>query len=160
MKKSSQSKNKKTVSQTRTSVRVPVKRSVVSSLARSTKRYGKRTVRDILLSKLFHTTFKVFIGLLISSAAVYGTYAYFGNTIENDVVVSKSEIVARVSKLIGITNEVPDAVVRVQDAETLKKQNEFYAEVKEGDYIVMYPKLAVIYDLRNNSIVAIKKSEK
>ena len=32
--------------------------------------------------------------------------------------------------------------------------------VKEGDYIVMYPKLAVIYDLRNNSIVAIKKSEK
>ena len=160
VKKSSQSKNKKSVSQSHVTGKSSIKRGFISSIARSTKRYGKQTVRDILLSKLFHTTFKFFIGLLISGVAVYGAYTYFGSSIENDVIVSKSEIVARVAKLTDTQNATPDAVVRVQDAETLKKQNEFYMDVKEGDYIVMYPKLAVIYDLRNNSIVAIKKSEK
>ena len=53
--------------------------------------------------------------------------------------------------------EAPYEIVRVQDEEDLKKQNEFYKDVKEGDYILMYKKVAIIYDLRNNAIVAIKR---
>ena len=137
-----------------------VKKKTSPTLARSAKRYAKQTVRDILLSKLFHTAFKLTMGIVVFGSALYGAYALLGDTISNDVVVSKSEIVARVAKLTGIPQTEPDAVVRVQDADTLKKQNVFYADVKEGDYIVMYPTLAVIYDLRNNSIVAMKRSEK
>ena len=138
-----------------------VKRSPLSKIARTTKRYGKKTLREILLSKTFHVSFKVIVGLMISGSALYGAYAFIGNTFANDVVVSKSEILSRVSKLVELPKEEdPDAVVRVQDAGVLKKQNDFYANVKEGDYIVMYSNIALIYDLRNDSIVAFKRTER
>lgn len=149
---------------TRTPVKKPVgtraRRSTVSRIARSTKRYGKQTLRDLLLSQMFHTAFKVVFGIMMSGSALYGAYALIGNSLANDVVVSKSEIVARVSKHVPLPAEAPDAVVRVQDASVLKKQNDFYANVKEGDYVVMYTNIALIYDLRNDSIVALKRTER
>jgi hypothetical protein len=129
-------------------------------MARSTKRYGKQTLRDLLLSKTFHSTFKVFVGLLISGSALYGAYAFIGNSVESVVVVSKSEILARVGKHTQLPEGEPEAVVRVQDPETLQKQNSLYENVKEGDYIVIYPTLAVVYDLRNDRIVALKNSHR
>ena len=136
------------------------KRTPLSRIARNTKRYGKQTLRDLLLSKTFGNSFKFFIGCLIAGSALYGAYAFIGNTFANDVVVSKSEILSRVAKHTELPSSEPDAVVRVQDAGTLQKQNDFYANVKEGDYIIMYPQLAVIYDLRNDSIVALKRTER
>lgn len=132
----------------------------ISKIARTTKRYGKKTLREILLSKTFHVSFKVFVGLMISGSALYGAYAFIGNTFANDVIVSKSEILSRVSKHIELPEGNPDAVVRVQDASVLKKQNDFYTNVKVGDYIVMYSNIALIYDLRNDSIVALKRTER
>lgn len=134
--------------------------SSLSRIGYATKRYGKQTLRDLLLSKTFHSTFKVFIGLLISGSALYGAYAFIGNSIANDVVVSKSEILARVAKHTPLPEGEPEAVVRVQDPESLKKQNNLYENVKEGDYIVIYPTLAVVYDLRNDHIVALKSTHR
>lgn len=134
--------------------------SSLSRIGHATKRYGKQTLRDLLLSKTFHSTFKVFIGLLISGSALYGAYAFIGNSIANDVVVSKSEILARVAKHTPLPEGEPEAVVRVQDPESLKKQNNLYENVKEGDYIVIYPTLAVVYDLRNDHIVALKSTHR
>ncbi len=148
---------KKTISK---SVAKARKRSALSRVAHSTKQYGKKTLRDLLLSKTFNSAFKVFIGLLISGSALYGAYAFIGNTFANDVIVSKSEILARVAKHTELPAGNPDAVVRVQDAGTLKKENSFYENVKEGDYIIMYPNLAIIYDLRNDSIVGLKRTER
>lgn len=130
-----------------------------SRAVHSTKRYSKQTLKNVLLSKIFHSAFKIFITVFIISATLYGIYAYFHTALKNEVVVSESEIVDRVSKLVTIPNEVPEDVVRVEDAEILKKQNSFYENVKVGDYIIMYQKLAIIYDLRNNVIVAMKKVE-
>ncbi len=130
-----------------------------SRVVHSTKRYSKQTLKKILLSKIFHSAFRIFISVSITVATLYGAYSYFHTTLLNDVVVSKSEIVDRVSKLVALPNEDPQDVVRVEDAEILKKQNSFYENVKVGDYIIMYQRVAVIYDLRNNTIVAMKKSE-
>lgn len=132
----------------------------LSRVARATKRYGKQTLREILLSKTFHSAFKVSFGLLVLGSAMYGAYAFIGNAVANDVVVSKSEIVARVGKHIELPKEEPEAVVRVQDAETLQKQAALYENVKEGDYILVYSSLAVVYDLRNDHIVALKSTRK
>ncbi len=135
------------------------KTAIFSRAVHSTKRYSKQTLKNILLSKIFHSAFKIFITVFIIAATLYGTYAYFQTALINEVVVSESEIVDRVSKLVTVPNEEPQDVVRVEDAEILKKQNSFYENVKVGDYVVMYQKLAIIYDLRNNVIVAMKKSE-
>lgn len=137
-----------------------VRPGTLSRTLRVSKRYGKQTLRAMLLSHTFHTTFKVIVGLGISYAALHGAYLYIGKSFADDVVVSQSEIIARVAKLTEVPLETPEDIVRVQNPDDLRKQNNFYENVKEGDYIVMYPKLAVIYDLRNNSIVAVKKTDR
>lgn len=144
----------------RSSVNKTRARSPLSRIARSTKRYGKQTLRDILLSKTFHSAFKIFLGLLISGSAFYGAYAFIGNSIQNDVVISQAEILARISKHTELPSGDPEAIVRVQDPETLQKQAALYENVKEGDYIVIYPTLAVVYDLRNDRIVALKSTQR
>lgn len=123
------------------------------------KRFGKRALRSLLLSNLFQKIITGVVSIVFVSVCLYGVYHYFRNTFINDVIVSQSEIIDRVAKLSSLPEGKPEAVVRVEDAEILKKQNIFYENVKVGDYILMYPKIAVIYDLRNNTIVAIKKSE-
>jgi hypothetical protein len=142
----------------RSAVKTSAKRGPISRIARSTKRYGKQTLRELLLSKTFHASFKVIVGLLIASSAFYGAYAFIGNSVQNDVVISQSEIIARIAKHTEIPDEAPEAIVRVQDAETLQKQAALFGNVKEGDYIVIFHSMAVVYDLRNDRIVALKSS--
>mgnify|MGYP000905387328 CR=1 FL=1 len=140
-----------------TSIRKPVKKAQVSPL-RKYKRYAKQGVKSMLLSPLFHSSFKVLTGLLLTSSLLYGSYVYVGKTFANEVVISQSEIISRVSKLTTLPDEEPSEIVRVQDKETLRKQNDFYKDIEEGDYILMYKDMAVIYDLRGNRIVAIKRT--
>lgn len=125
----------------------------------SLKRYLKQKLRDILLSKMFHKIVTFFVAASIVCSFFYGVYRYVNASLSNSVVVSKSEIIYRVSKLTNVPQGDPTALVRVEDAESLKKQNSFYENVKSGDYVLIYPKVAIIYNLQNNSIVAIKKSE-
>ena len=136
-----------------------VAKKVTSPYLKRYKRYAKQGIRSVLLSPTFHTSFKIITGLVISTGLLYGSYLYVGKTFANEVVISQSEIVARVAKLTHLPQETPYEIVRVQDKETLRKQNEFYKDVEEGDYILMYKDLAVIYDLRDNRIVATKSVE-
>lgn len=138
----------------------PKTRGTISRVARSVKRGAKQTLREILLSKTFHTGFKVMIGMLITASALYGAYALIGDSITKDVIVSESEILDRVGKHIALPEGKPEAIVRVQDPESLRGQNPLYENVKVGDYIVMYPTLAVVYDLRNDHIVALKSTRR
>lgn len=136
------------------------KRSGVGKFTRAAKRYGKQTLRDLLLSKTFHAGFKVMIGLAIGGSALYGTYAFIGKSVANEVVVSESEILTRIGKHATLPPGEPEAIVRVQDPEALRNQAALYENVKEGDYIVIYPSLAVVYDLRNDRIIALKTTER
>lgn len=124
------------------------------------KRFLKRSLRSFLLSTALHVGTRLLIIVLLIASICYGVYAFVTPMLRNNVVVSQSEIVSRVSKIAAIpSGETVEAVVRVEDAEMLKKQNDFYRStaVKEGDYILIYPSMALIYDLRNNAVIAIKK---
>ena len=122
------------------------------------KRYTKQAVKTVLLSPTFHSAFKIMSVAVISVALLYASYFFIGKTFANEVVVSQSEIVARVSQLTELPKEAPYDVVRVQDGNALRTQNPFYKDIKEGDYILIYKDLAVIYDLRNNAIIGIKRT--
>jgi len=143
----------KTVSVTRNSVK-----KAPSPHLKKYKRYAKQGVKSLLLSPAFHSSFKIVSGLLITSALLYSSYIYVGKTFANEVVISQSEIISRVSKLTTLPEEDPSEIVRVQDKETLRKQNDFYKDIEEGDYILMYKDMAVIYDLRGDRIVAVKRT--
>lgn len=131
---------------------------VSSPYLKTIKRYTKYGVRATLLSPFFHSAVKVVVIGIVVSSALYGSYHYINKTFANEIVISQGEIIARVAKLTDLPKEPPVEIVRVQDGDDLRKQNVFYKDVKEGDYIIMYKNMAVIYDLRNNAIVAIKRS--
>lgn len=130
---------------------------VRSPYARKITRYTKQGVKSLLLSPLFHSAFRVIATVVVSCGLLYSSYLFIGKTFANEVVVSQSEIVTRVGKLTPLPKEQPYEIVRVQDEELLRKQNVFYKDVKEGDYILMYKNLAVIYDLRNNVVLGVKR---
>lgn len=133
------------------------KQKIASPYVKKLKRYAKQGTRAMLLSPVFHSSFKILVTAFVATSMLYGSYLYIGKTFANEVVVSQSEIVARVGKLTSLPAEDPYEIVRVQDEEDLRKQNPFYKDVKEGQYILVYKNLAVIYDLRNNIIVGIKR---
>ncbi|MBP6888502.1 MAG: hypothetical protein KBC21_02245 [Candidatus Pacebacteria bacterium] len=129
-----------------------------STILRRVKKQSKTLFRAALLSSSFQRSIKVIVGVVFVSSSLYGIYHLVGKTFANEVVISKSEIVSRVAKLTPLPVNEPYDVVRVEDGGSLQKQNEFYKEVKEGDYILMYKDVAVIYDLRNNTIVAMRRT--
>lgn len=143
----------------RRALTIPTKKTTRTSLGKKMKRSSKKALKSMLLSPTFHTLSKVTLGLLVSYGLFYGSYVMIGKSFANEVVISKSEIVSRVSKLTSLPMGEPSDIVRVQDPEDLKKQNAFYKDIEEGDYILIYPTLAVIYNLRSNQVVAVKQAE-
>jgi hypothetical protein len=156
VRKPSASHSRVTKISAKTITRAPKK--VSPTYSRKLKRYAKQGVKSILLSPTFHSAFKILSVAFISFGLLYASYFFIGKTFANEVIVSQSEIIARVSKLTPLPSEVPYEVVRVQDETDLRKQNVFYKDIKEGDYILIYRDLAVIYDLRDNVIVGIKRT--
>jgi hypothetical protein len=133
------------------------KQKIASPYFKKVKRFAKQGIKSTLMSPVFHSSFKIIATAVVVTSMLYGSYLYIGKTFANEIVVSQSEIVARVGKLMSLPSESPYEIVRVQDEEDLRKQNKFYKDVKEGEYILIYKNLAVIYDLRNNVIVGVKR---
>ncbi len=161
--KSSSSLRKKSQTSASLKEKSVSKRVVSKSVARQgsrLKKFSKQMVKSVLLSSSFQYSVKALgVGILVVSS-VYGVYHFAGRTFANEVVISKSEIVSRVSKLIPVPEEPPYDVVRVEDGVNLQRQNPFYKDVKEGDYILMYKDMAIVYDLRSNAIVAMRTTGK
>ncbi len=131
----------------------------ISSFHKTLKRYSKIGLRNLLLSPWFHQTVKV-TGITIVVIAVLATsHRYISTTFANEVVISQSEIISRVALLTTLPDQDPIEIVRVEDDEVLKKQNPFYVDAKEGDYVIVYKNMVIIYDLRNDKIVALKKDK-
>lgn len=134
-------------------------KALVCLIGKKMKRHGKLFVRDLLLSRHFATFCKTLVVVGVCAFVVHGSYGYINKTFANEVIVSQGEIIDRVGKLVELPKDAPYEIVRVQDEEELRAQNDFYHDVKEGDYIVMYKHLAVIYDFRKDVIVALKRTK-
>ncbi len=148
---------KRTVSAKKTLARKPSHTSPLKIATSGVKKLGKRALKSILLSPTTESAVKVFTVTLLLAGLFYGGYSVASTKFGGDVVISKSEILARVGRVTNLPEGKPEAIVRVQDPESLKKQNPFYSNVSEGDYIVMYPTLAIVYSLKNDRIVSLKK---
>lgn len=133
-------------------------KNVLFFFGKTASRNAKIALKAMLMSRLFNYSFKLSLIGMITFSALYGAYALIGTNVAKDIIVSKSEIISRVGLLTDLPKANPEAVVRVEDPSTLRKQNPFYDSVKEGDYILIYKDLAVIYDLRNNVIVGLKRA--
>lgn len=156
MKSSSSTVSRKATSSVKKTI--SVKRVVKKN--NSFKKAFKKVCRETLLSSTFQKTCKLLSLAVMLGVISYGTYQFVNKSFANEVVISKSEIVSRVGELTTLPEHPPIDVVRVEDEEGLKKQNDFYKDVKEGDYIVMYDSMVIVYNLRKNSIIAMRSLSK
>ncbi len=66
---------------------------------------------------------------------------------------SQSELVSRISKHIIVPQEDISMLVKVKNAESLRTQDQIYADIKNDDYILIYPNLAIIYDAKTDEVI-------
>lgn len=65
-------------------------------------------------------------------------------------------VLGKVKQVILVEEKDAPTVARVEDPAKLQKANaEFYKNVQKGDYLVIFPKRAIIYRETNNQIVNI-----
>lgn len=107
--------------------------------------------------------------VLLVVVAVAGTAGtlYFKNRtekVESDPISAQKEknqaetdrvLTALKSALLVTETEAP-TVARVEDPEKLKSSNEtFYKDIQKGDYLIIFPKRAVVYRESNDQIINI-----
>ena len=97
---------------------------------------------------------------VITSTSLLESYKYVQARMVENSLFSDEDIVRRVSTHLLLPKERPLSLVRVENGEKLRTENPFYSEVKEGDYILAYPKLFVIYDAVHDEVKAVKESTK
>lgn len=100
----------------------------------------------------------VILAIFISSWGLFFSYKYVQAKMAETDTFSDVYILGKVGGKIALPDGAPVSLVRVEDAEKLKKEHDFYKEVKEGYYIIVYPKLFVIYDAVHEEVVGIKES--
>jgi hypothetical protein len=98
------------------------------------------------------------LALIFTGLIVFGK-GMVSSTLANTIVVSESEILRRIRTHTTIPSTQPTSIVRVKDAEVLRAQHMFYKDIKEGDYIIMYPDRVIIYDLRADTVIGEKSSQ-
>lgn len=73
------------------------------------------------------------------------------------IVLEDKDIINKAGAHVELPEGRPLKVVRVEDETTLRVQNDFYQDVKSGDYIIAYREMVIIYRLLEDKIVAVKK---
>jgi len=67
-----------------------------------------------------------------------------------------SQVLADVKRVILIDEADEPTIAKVQRADTLRKNNpDFYKNVSDGDYLILYKKRAIIYRQSNSQIINI-----
>lgn len=74
-----------------------------------------------------------------------------GNTAENQK--RATEIIAKVQRHMNIDTSVTPTVATIVDVEKLKEQNPFYNKAKNGDFLVVTPTRAILYDASKDRII-------
>lgn len=74
-----------------------------------------------------------------------------GNNEENQQ--RAAQIVERVRGLIDIPEDVTPTVATIVDVEKLRSQNPFYANAENGDYLVVTPTRAILFDADRGVII-------
>ena len=70
--------------------------------------------------------------------------------------VSDQEVLARLKTLILLPDDIMPTMAIINDADLLRqKQPVFFANVKNGDRLIIYPDLAIIYDYQANKIIKV-----
>lgn len=108
--------------------------------------------RHISWGKLFALVviFLIFI-FGVYKLALSGYDYYTGESASK--TLSEKEIANRISEHMIVPREDMSMMIKVKDSDGMRKQSAFYKDVQKGDYVVVYPSLAVIYNQKEDRVV-------
>lgn len=71
-----------------------------------------------------------------------------------DIATTPEQVLEAVSKHM-ILPDVPPSIAEVQDAAKLSSTQEFFKDVKNGDYVLVYPTILIVFRPSADIIVAV-----
>ena len=113
----------------------------------------EKNQRRISFSRSFKIMFLSIISGLIVIIVIFG---YINSARTKAESITQEDVIYQLSKEIVLPDEVPTTFLRVSDAKTLTLQDEFYKNVQNGDYIIVYSSLALVYNFSDNKIENVK----
>ena len=113
----------------------------------------EKNQRRISLSRSFKVMFLSIVSGLVVVIVIFG---YINSTKTKAESVTQENVISQLSKQISLPSEAPVTFLRVSDAKSLSLQDEFYKNVQNGDYIIVYSSMALVYDFSNNKIENVK----
>lgn len=113
----------------------------------------ERNRKRISSFKLLRLIFVFSSSFLIIFIILYGVIK---SNKTNAGSITQEKIVSQLSKTINLPNEGLISVMRVSDAKNLSIQDNLYKNVKNGDYIIVYKSMILVYDFDSRFIKDIR----
>ncbi len=73
--------------------------------------------------------------------------------------ITQDTVISQLSKAINLPEEGPISIMRVSNAKVLASQNELYKDIKNGDYIIVFKSMILVYDFDSSFIKDIKTNK-
>lgn len=115
-------------------------------------RKGNRTLIVLLVTAL----------LLAIGMSGYFYYSYQQSMLDPQARIEERNeaethtVLNRLGQILLIDTEDDPTVAKVEDVEKLKQSNEeFYKNIEQGDYLILYPEQAIIYRMDEDKIINI-----
>lgn len=113
----------------------------------------KKNQRRISVFKL---TKVLFLSISFLAVVVIVVYGVFLTNKTNAESITQDTVLTQLSKQIILPDQELLSVKRVFDAKTLASQEDFYKNLKNGDYIIVYKHMVLLYDFDDSIIKNVK----
>jgi hypothetical protein len=99
---------------------------------------------------------KIIIILAVILLIVSGTFYFLNRGGYASFKPTDQQVLAQLKKIILLPDNVTPNMAIVMNADVLKKQQpNFFADAKNGDRLIIYPDLVVLYDYNANKIIKV-----
>lgn len=106
------------------------------------------------------STFKLLRLIFVSSASIFILFIVLYGVIKsnrtNAESITQDTVISQLSKTISLPDDGLISIMRVSDAKTLSTQDNLYKNVKNGDYIIVFKSMVLVYDFDSRFIKNIK----
>ena len=127
----------------------------------------RRKVSMLKLFGLFAIICIVLFCIYKSTTFMYGETSNYISSIKDKYLANKNQniistnitkqedkdIIKDISEKIDLPTEEITLFARIKNPEILRSKSTFYSAIKENDYLVVYPSLAIIYDAKSNTVL-------
>lgn len=113
----------------------------------------KKNQRRISVFKLSKV---VFLSTSFVAIVIIVVYGIFLSTKTNAESITQDTVLTQLSRQLILPDQELLSIMRVSNAKELANQDDFYKNVKNGDYIIVYQNMVLVYDFDDSLIKNVK----